>query len=214
MGCVSGTMDPLTDIAPICVIREFPTCTVQSMPILLNDNTIIYCTRYEEGNDHNTGIFEYNINTDTNKLIKSWVSMEYYPRFHAIIYSKHRNTLYSVGGVNVKNNHKDYDIIFAFNLSTQHSQTISFDYNATVGSNSKLLLTENDNFLHIIGGLTENDTQMHIELDLNTNKSRVIHDFTATNPNLSEHGVLFNKTTNQIYMFGGTNLYDAQGFNS
>ena len=140
--------------------------------------------------------------------------MGYYPRFHSIIYSKHRNTLYSVGGVNVKNNHTDYDIIFSFNLSTQKSQTISL--NTAIGSNTKLLLTENDNYIHIIGGLTENNNQqkkMHIELDLNTNKSRVIHDFTETNPNLSEHGVLFNKTTNKIYMFGGINLYDAQGFN-
>ena len=58
--------------------------------------------------DDQKGIFEHNPNDDSDKLIKTWKSIEYYPRWNAMIYSKTRNTLYSARGKHIKPDNVSY----------------------------------------------------------------------------------------------------------
>ena len=67
----------------------------------------------------------------------------------------------------------------------------------TVGANAKLLLTHNDNYLHIIGGTT-ND--YHLLYDLNTHKCIKIHSF---NTQIAEAGMFYINHMKSIVMFGG-----------
>ena len=197
---------------PKCIIKTFfPTERVEPNAFRLNYNTIIYGDRADpERPDDTTGIFVYNIDTNSNELLSSWHSMKYYPRRHFLIFSKTRNTLYSVGGMNVKENLIPYDCIMVFNVSTRKGTIVPI--NETIGTNPRAVLTDNDNHLHIIGGYTSEGNHRHIKLDLTTMKTTQIHSFEETNPNISEQGVLFNKTTNQIYMFGGISFWDFGSF--
>ena len=187
--------------------NTFPTEKVQPNPFKYNENTIIYCDRYEEGQSNDdTGIFEYDIETSSNKLIKTWKSMKYYPRRHCVIFSKKRNLLYCIGGMNVKEGNQVYEDIMTFNISTKECKIIPIGIK--FGHNARIVLTDNDDHLHIIGGNTDEGNHKHIKLDLNSMKTIEIHSFAETNPNISEHAVLFNKTKNQIYMFGGISFWD------
>ena len=77
------------------ISNTFPTYKIQPNPFKLDENTFIYCDRYEEGQDNDdTGIFKYNINTSQTKLIKTWKSIKYYPRRHTVIFSK--NEIYCI----------------------------------------------------------------------------------------------------------------------
>ena len=188
------------------ITKEFPTIQAQPTIAKITDNTMIYCTRYELDMDDFTGIFEYDIDKNSSKLIKTWQSINYFPRFNATIFSHERNTFYSVGGIDVKNDNKDLDVILSVNLSTMKSQIIATDL--AVGRNSRLLLTDDENILHITAGLTDNKTQKHIKFDLTTNTATDVHDFSSTNPNLSEHGIVYSKSREKLFMFGGINLHD------
>ena len=177
--------------------KLFPTNSVQLRPCKLSDNKIIYCTRYEQSN-RTTGIFEYDINSSKNKLIKSWKSMKHFPRWNSMIYSKIHNTFYSVGGNNVKQDHNEYLIIMTFNLTTNKSTEIPV--NIKIGRNSQLLLTDNDNVLHIIAGQA---STKHIVFNLNTKQYDTIHDFAETNPEIQQVGAIYNTKSQAIYMLGG-----------
>ena len=174
-------------------------------PSKLSDDAIIYCTRYEEEIPQLTGIFKYNIKEDSNKLIKSWQSMKYYPRWNSMIYSKRQNTLYSVGGANVKLHHAEYMIIMEFNLITMAAKEIPIKIK--IGANPQLLFTNNDNLLHIFGGQC---SAKHIIFNLTTNKYRVVHDFSDTNPTIQQQGALYNQGKQEMYMFGGLDFDEEE----
>ena len=184
----------------------FPTQCVQLTPSALKENKIIYCTRYEQSSgfdqkaNNSTGIIEYDINKKSHKLLASYNRIQYYPRWNAMTFSRIRNILFSVGGVNVKKGNKDYNIIATFNLKSSKVSTIPL--NVIIGSNPKIILTNNDEHLHILGG---EESGKHMLFNLTTNKLKTIEDFSNKNPSISEQGVLFNKTKNQLYMFGGIN---------
>ena len=65
-----------------------------------------------------------------------------------------------------KEDHNDYDCIFSFNLSTKQSQFISSTpkINFAVGRNPRLLLTDNDKYLHIIAGQNQSNRQSYMIL--------------------------------------------------
>ena len=108
--------------------------------------------------------------------------------------------------MNVIQDNQPSDAIMMFDLSTNQATIFSLD--KKVGNNARLVLTDNDNHLHILGGGTKQGNHKHIKLDLKTMKTTEIYSFEETNPNISEHAALFNKTKNQIYMFGGISFWD------
>ena len=80
---------------------------------------------------------------------------------------------------------------------TQTELKIEDDNKFTVGANGKLLLTHNDNYLHIMGGTT-ND--YHLLYDLNTHKIIKIHSFKTQ---IAESGMFYVSKKNCIVVFGG-----------
>ena len=101
-------------------------------------------------------------------------------------------------GCDVGDTNKEYMIVTAYNISNQESQKISIE--TMIGWNSRIILTHNDNCLHMIGG-SKNVT--HIMLDIYTQKTTIIHDFSEVYESIMGQGLLFNKTRQQMYMFGG-----------
>ena len=189
-----------------CLTNFFLTRKVNLYPSKLSDDKIIYSNRYEQGNG-NTGIFEYNIRKGSNELIVPWSSIKYYPRFNSIIYSKIHNTLYSVGGWNVKHYKQKYKIIMIYNLSSGTAEKIQVELE--IGKNPSLLLTHNDNYLHILCG---DSSSKHILVDLNTNKYQIIHDFVDDFKKLWQQGAIYNPQAGEIYMFGGYGGHGNPGF--
>eukprot|EP01084_Bolivina_argentea_P216339 367568_1 len=181
-----------------CITRAFKTANVQPTPCIFGDNKIIYCTRYEPENELSTGIFQYNTLTNYHTTIALWKDIKYYPRWNTTIVSSKRNIFISAAGVNVKNGNENYALLLIFNLKTkQHSK---INIGMQLGKNPKLLFSNNDNHLHIIGGT---ESGKHMLFDLTNNQMSQIYDFNQMNPGISSQMLLYSKTKNVIIMFGG-----------
>ena len=113
-------------------------------------NTVIYGTTYDTDNQDKSGIFEYDIKNDTHKIIKLWKTMNVYPGGYVTIYNKTEDKMIFVGGGDAQSNYKLYDYIMIYNM--KNNKIINIDIKTVIGPNSVLALTNNDNYLHIIGG--------------------------------------------------------------
>eukprot|EP01084_Bolivina_argentea_P031671 58615_1 len=173
-------------------------------PFARDGNKVIYCTEFVSYvrsfvPSYQNGIFEYDINNDIHKIIKSWDNISYYPTRFTSIYNPTNDTIIVVGGNDAKIDYQKMDnsfrSIFMYNMKNGSTKIINFP---KVGENPRLLLTNNDQFLHIIGGSSNND---HIICDLSSNQTKCIHKFDVRQR--TGHGLIFNKRTNYIYLFGG-----------
>ena len=117
-----------------------------------------------------SGIYEYDINTDQHQLIASYKSFNFHPGGCVVTQNGKGNKIYFVGSVDVKNQDKEYDQIFQYDL--EHHSFRSFEFK-TVGSYGKAIIANNDNNLHIVGG-EENEHHIIYNL-LNKKENMFIH---------------------------------------
>eukprot|EP01084_Bolivina_argentea_P212054 360545_1 len=182
-------------------MNKFPTKSIQRFPFQIpGARKIIYCTRYEAENVNKCGIFDYDIETEQHKVIKLWKSVNYYPRWNVSIYNKTEHSIIFVGGVDMTNNKKKYESIMIYNIETNIMKNIDFK---TIGGNSRIILTNDDKYLHIIGGRVN---RMHIRYNLLTNESNTIHSFHDTISYIQAHALLYNPLSNRLMLFGGRTI--------
>ena len=93
--------------------------------------------------------------------------------------------------MNVIQDNQPSDAIMVFNLSNNKTKTFSID--KKVGSNARIVVTDNDGHLHILGATTKQGNHKHIKLDLITMKTTEMYSFEETNPSICQHAALFNK---------------------
>ena len=77
------------------------------------------------------------------------------------------------------------------------------DFKSQIGTSPKVIFTKNEDNLHIVGG---NQNNVHIMYNLSTNVTKNIVTFNEKRWN---HGLLYNKITNTMYMFGG-HVYETK----
>ena len=182
-------------------VGDFPTASVQRLPFQrhLEENKILYTTRYEPHNQDKCGIFEYDLESKENRALKLWKDVDYFPRWDVTIYNETDDTIIFVGGANVKNHHHRYELLVIYNLETDEIKKIPFT-NAIIGGNARCCLSHNDKFLHILGGTSNN---FHILYDINKNKIKYMYSFYDIYPQIQSSGLLYSNLTNNVYMFGG-----------
>eukprot|EP01084_Bolivina_argentea_P212056 360548_1 len=180
-------------------MNKFPTKSIQRLPFQIpGGSQILYSTRYAPENANKCGIFQYDIQTEQHQIIKSWESLNYYPRWNVSIYNQTEHCIIFVGGVDVTNNKQKYNSIMIYDIPTKTMQNI--DFKIIIGSNARIVLTHNDKYLHIIGGSAN---EMHIRYNLLTNESDTIQSFHNTIPCIISHGLLYNPLSNRLIIFGG-----------
>eukprot|EP01084_Bolivina_argentea_P150320 262523_1 len=180
--------------------------SIQPTPIQFENNSIIYCTRYEQ---HNVmGIYKYNMQNEQHELIKSWNDMNYYPGWNVMIYSKLKNTIFFVGGAN-RNTNENYTKIVFYKID--NDTVTNIDVGFVIGSNPKIAITNNDRFFHIIGG---RHNSKHILFNLETNETKNLYSFEKTQPNVTEQGLVYNQSRNMLIMFGGRTLQQDNNFSN
>eukprot|EP01084_Bolivina_argentea_P045233 83262_1 len=175
----------------------FPTVNIRCSPFTTNNNKIIYHTKYDAESTYQSGIYEYDISTNTHKTLKLWNSINYFPNANTSIYNPISGDVIIVGGWNGKNK-QIYTSLLFYNMKTTKTKMI--DYGTVIGGGSRLSFTNNGNLLHIIGGTANSK---HIVYDLSTNQSKIFHSFKKTNPKLIRHGLIYNKSMNTMIIFGG-----------
>eukprot|EP01084_Bolivina_argentea_P098475 176981_1 len=191
---------------------DFPTASVQRLPFQRisseslannNNNKIFYSTRYEPHNSDKCGIFSYDVTDGSNTAIVLWKDIDYYPRWDVTTYNETDDTIIFVGGANVKNHHHRYQLLVIYNLRENSLQKIKIPI--IIGGNARIILSSNDNYLHIIGG-TSNDKHILYDLRPNTklkNKIKLMYSFYDSYPQIQSCGLLYSSLTNEIFMFGG-----------
>eukprot|EP01084_Bolivina_argentea_P216141 367218_1 len=175
---------------------KFPTQLIRRRTFAINNNKIIYSTDYDWLNQTVSGIFEYDYNNNTHNTIQLWRDTNYFPKYFISIYHKTDNKIIFVGGRN--NFFGMYKKIIIYNLSNNEMEELEID--AEIGGFARLILTQNNTHLHIIGGMSNNN---HIMYNLLTNESKNIHSFHETNPKISHHALVHCKSANSMILFGG-----------
>ena len=121
-------------------------------------NTIIYSAEYNLHDDNQGGIYAYDNVLDKHTMIEKFEEHQYYPSGHTSIYNAPTEEIIFIGGKNVKNNRKPYEIMMIYDMN-DHSMTKVL-FKRAIGSDPKLLLIEDD--LHIVGGSHNTLRQIHI----------------------------------------------------
>eukprot|EP01084_Bolivina_argentea_P164646 286226_1 len=185
---------------------NFPEKNVLVLPFIHGDK-IIYATNYHRGTNGSaspdtSGIFECDMNNAAkHSAITFWNNTHYAPYGSSYIVNDTQDSIIFVGGQNAVRWMLMYQEIAIYHIQTQKLQL--FDINITIGNGSKLLLTHNDNDLHILGGT---DNNFHIIYDLKKNKSIMAYSFEDINESycqIFEQGLLYCKQLNAMIMFGG-----------
>ena len=175
-------------------LKKFSMTDVRPIPSYIEStNKIIYETNYKPNTD--SGIFEYDITTDTHKTIKSSDMMFYHPKGSVSIYNKTRNELIIAGGHDRYK--KDYRFIRIHNME---GDTIKmFDGEMKFGIGPRLTLTNNDTHLHVTGGVSNTS---HAIYDL---QKRKIYDIKENvfNNKICNHALIYHKSGDQLIILGG-----------
>lgn len=192
-------------------VGDFPTASVQRLPFQrhIEENKILYTTRFEPHNADKCGIFEYDLESKENKPLKLWTECEYYPRWDVTIYNETDDTILFVGGANVKNHHHRYELLVIYNLRDDTIKKLPF--NTIIGGNARCCLSHNDEYLHILGGTSNN---FHILYDITKNKINYMYSFYDEYPQIQSCGVLYSPLTNIMYMFGGRSSAQREAYDS
>eukprot|EP01083_Nonionella_stella_P008898 25779_1 len=192
---------------------EFPTASVQRLPFQRgeDENKILYTTRYEPANAEKCGIFEYNLDTKENRAIQLWRDIDYYPRWDVSVYNETDDTIIFVGGANVRNHHHRYDLLVIYDLK---DDTVSkYKIPLIVGGNARICLSQNDRYLHIIGG-TSNDKHIMYDLRSKQHKLEYMYSFHEEYPQIQSCGFFYSSALHQLYVFGGRSSAERLSFDT
>ena len=116
-------------------------------------NHIYFC-------DH-SGIYKYQNDNDRCKIIYRFGSKGYSPTQYSYIFNACNNEILFVGGRNIANTNKFYDVMMAYNLTRKKLEQMRFG--KKIGTNPKMILVQNNkvktkecseniSYLHIVGG--------------------------------------------------------------
>jgi len=186
-------------------VGEFPTASVQRLPFQRPDdegNKIIYTTRYEPQSPEKCGIFEYNFVTKENRAIRLWADADYFPRWDVSVYNESEDSILFVGGANVQNRHKRYEILLTYNLSDDSITRVHFP--SIIGGNARICLSDHDRYLHVIGGTSN---YHHIMYDLRRGEMYYMYSFYHSYPQIQSCGLLHSPLANKLFMFGGRSSF-------
>jgi len=187
-------------------VGEFPTSSVQRLPFQRpsdeDGNKIIYTTRYEATNPEKCGIFEYDFVTKENRAIQLWSDCGYFPRWDVSVYNETEDSIFFVGGANVEDSHRRYEILMRYDLTKDKMTKVHFP--SVIGGNARICLSDDDRYLHVIGGTSN---YHHIMYDLRLHRMHYMYSFYQSYPQIQSCGLIHSRNTQKIYMFGGRSSF-------
>eukprot|EP01083_Nonionella_stella_P261750 890802_1 len=189
---------------------KFPTKHLNH-PVFEVEGTdkILYCIDYNKPHNDGGGIFEYDIKSDTHKTIVLWETTNFYPSGCQPIYNPSQNEMLFVGGYDYYPQCHKHPFITIYNMTNNQLRKNEIKIEVAQQcslSGARLALTNNDKFLHIVGGQNNgSDFIVNLLTKVVRTKPNNIYPFRSNDYDYGvvDHELIYHKAENQLIMVGG-----------
>eukprot|EP01083_Nonionella_stella_P169934 577219_1 len=182
-------------------------CIDYSPPLTIDQMRANY--HNDRANRPDGGIFEYDIKSDTHKTIVLWKTTNFHPSCCHSIYNPSQNEMLFVGGHDYYPQIHAHPFITIYNMTNNQLRKneikIEVDQQCTLRG-ARLALTNNDNFLHIVGGQNNgSDFIVNLLTKVVRTKPNNIYPFRSNHYDYGvvNHELIYHKAENQLIMVGG-----------
>eukprot|EP01083_Nonionella_stella_P291437 991685_1 len=179
-------------------------CIDYSPPLTIDQMRANY--HNDRANRQDGGIFEYDIKSDTHKTIVLWKTTNFQPSCCHSIYNPSQNEMIFVGGRDYYPKFHQHSFITIYNMTNNELRKKEIKIGIRIESGARLALTNNDTYLHIVGGRNNGcDLIVNLLTKQVQTKPNNIRPFRDDHHDygVKEHELIYHKATNQLIIIGG-----------